>query len=233
MRHRPRPSHRLIPLVALIAMTFGCAAPGADSEAASGTATAAADGKARYRIAAADTAGLEQAIFAGGCFWCLETAFEGVKGVKSVISGYAGGPERNPTYEQVSNGETAHAEAVLVTFDPKVIPYTRLLEIFWVNHDPTTSDRQFCDRGHQYRPAIYYRGAGQKRLAEASVQWALAHRRFTGKIVTEISPATAFWPAEVYHQDFWKKDPIRYTTYRAGCGRDARLAQLWGRAPAH
>ena len=222
-------------LSAVSAFLAGCAAPRNESRAAAGTAgtdAAHATGEPKYVIAPADTARRSLAIFAAGCFWCAETAFEDVKGVKAVISGYVGGEEQDPTYEQVSSGETGHAEAVLVSFNPAVVSYERLLEVFWVNHDPTTPDRQFCDRGHQYRPGIFYRDEEQKRLAEASVEWALEHRRFSGEIVTEISPATAFWPAEEYHQDFYKKSPLRYTSYRTGCGRDSRLAQLWGQATA-
>ncbi len=218
---------------AVIALMAGCTASSNSGSVAAGESGAAkSNGKPLYVITAADTAGKSIAIFAAGCFWCAETAFEDVKGVKAVISGYVGGKEENPTYEEVSYGRTGHTEAVLVSFDPKVISYEKLLEIFWVNHDPTTSDRQFCDRGLQYRPGIFYRNEEQKRLAEASVEWALEHRRFEGKIVTEISPATTFWPAEEYHQDFYKKSPVRYTSYRIGCGRDARLAQLWGKAAA-
>jgi peptide-methionine (S)-S-oxide reductase len=188
--------------------------------------------KAKYVIAAADTAGLSQAIFAGGCFWCEETAFEDVPGVRAVISGYVGGNEPNPSYEDVSSGLTGHTEAVLVVFDAKVVSYEELLQIFWVNHDPTTNDRQFCDRGRQYRPGIFYRTAEQKRLAEASVSWAKERALFDGPFLTEISPATPFWPAENYHQDFYEKSPIRYASYRLGCRRDGRLAELWGGAQA-
>jgi len=212
----------------LLAVAAGCATREGDSIGTSEAAPAAVDDHAMYVLTQADTAGLERAIFAGGCFWCEETAFEGVKGVHAVISGFVGGAEAHPTYEQVSSGETGHAEAVLVAYDPKVITYPRLLEIFWVNHDPTTGDQQFCDRGHQYRAGIFYLNDTQKRQAEASKTWALQHRRFKGPIVTEISPATPFWPAELYHQDFYKKNPVRYQAYRLGCGRDARLAQLWG-----
>jgi len=216
----------------LLAVAAGCVAREGDSIGTSEAAPAAVDDHSMYVLAQADTAGLARAIFAGGCFWCEETAFEDVKGVRAVVSGYVGGAESNPTYDQVSSGETGHAEAVLVTYDPKVIAYPRLLEIFWVNHDPTTGDRQFCDRGHQYRAGIFYLNETQKRLAEASKAWALEHRRFKEPIVTEISPATPFWPAEVYHQDFYRKNPVRYRTYRLGCGRDARLAQLWGAGAA-
>jgi peptide-methionine (S)-S-oxide reductase len=174
------------------------------------------------------TLGLSRAIFAGGCFWCEETAFEGVQGVQSVISGFVGGQETHPSYEDVSSGRTGHTEAVLVTFDPKVISYDSLLEIFWVNHDPTTNQGQFCDHGRQYRPGIFYLNDEQKHLAEASVAWAKRHLQVDAPIVTEITRATPFWPAEEYHQDFYKKNPVEYRRYRTGCGRDARLAELWG-----
>jgi len=203
-----------------------------DGGASTGSADKPSD-HAMYVITEADTAGLARAIFAGGCFWCEETAFEGVEGVNAVISGFVGGDEQNPTYEDVSWGRTGHAEAVLVAFDPEVVSYERLLEIFWVNHDPTTKDRQFCDQGRQYRPGIFWLDEEQKRLAEASVAWAKEHARFHEPIVTEITPAGPFWPAENYHQDFWRKSPVRYHSYRLGCRRDARLAELWGSAARH
>ena len=170
------------------------------------------------------------AIFAGGCFWCEETAYEGQPGVLSVISGYTGGTVKNPTYEQVSSGTTGHAESVEVTYDPKVTSYEKLLEIFWHNVDPFTKDAQFCDHGHQYRSAIFYKDEAQKKAAEASKAKLEEDPKFKGKIVTEITQASAFYPAEEYHQDFWKKSPARYYSYRAGCGRDARLKQIWGEA---
>jgi peptide-methionine (S)-S-oxide reductase len=136
----------------------------------------------------------------------------------------------DPTYEDVSHGRTGHTEAVLVTFDPAIVSYEKLLEIFWVNHDPTTNDRQFCDRGRQYRPGIFYRDEEQRRLAEASVTWAKERARFDEPILTEITKSTPFWPAEKYHQDFYKQSPVRYQSYRIGCRRDARLKELWGEA---
>jgi len=168
------------------------------------------------------------AIFAGGCFWCEETAFEGVPGVLSVVSGYAGGQKKNPTYEEVSAGETGHAEVVEVTYDPSKITYEQLLEIFWRNVDPFQKDAQFCDRGSQYRSAIFYRGDAQRKAAEESKRKLEEQPRFKGKIVTEIAPAGRFYGAEDYHQDFWKKSPARYNSYRQGCGRDARLREIWG-----
>jgi peptide-methionine (S)-S-oxide reductase len=177
--------------------------------------------------------GLAQATFAGGCFWCMETAFEKLPGVRSVISGYTGGHKKNPTYEQVSSGRTGHAESVQITYDPRVIGYPRLLEIFWHNVDPLSRDGQFCDHGRQYRSAIFYHDAEQKRLAEESKRRIEASKRFGRPIVTEIVALDVFYPAEEYHQDFYKKDPVRYQTYRLGCGRDRRLAELWGKDAAH
>jgi peptide-methionine (S)-S-oxide reductase len=171
-----------------------------------------------------------EAIFAGGCFWCEETAFEGVPGVISVTSGYTGGQTKNPSYEMVSSGSTGHAESVQVLYDPNKISYEKLLEIFWHNVDPTQASGQFCDHGTQYRSAIFYRDDNQKRAAEASKAKVEQDPRFAGKkIVTEIVPASTFYPAEEYHQDFYKKNPVRYHEYRTGCGRDARLKQIWGK----
>jgi peptide-methionine (S)-S-oxide reductase len=172
-----------------------------------------------------------EAIFAGGCFWCMETAFEGQPGVTSVVSGFAGGGEKNPTYEQVSAGGTGHAESVRVTYDPKKTSYARLLELFWHNIDPFSAEGQFCDRGHQYRSAIFYLDDAQKRAAEESKRAVEAQLKQT--VVTEIVAATPFTAAEEYHQDFYKKDPARYYSYRAGCGRDARLKKVWGDAAGH
>jgi peptide-methionine (S)-S-oxide reductase len=210
--------------LSLVLLVAACARNGGAASSTPGSSPE----KAIHVIAEADTAGLSRAIFAGGCFWCEETAFEGVPGVRAVVSGYVGGQEPDPSYDEVSWGRTGHAEAVLVSFDPHVLPYERLLEIFWLNHDPTTNDRQFCDRGRQYRPGIFWLDEEQKRLAEASVAWAKERARFHEPILTEITPATPFWPAEEYHQDFWRKSPSRYESYRLGCRRDARLAELWG-----
>jgi peptide-methionine (S)-S-oxide reductase len=171
-----------------------------------------------------------KAFFAGGCFWCEETAFEGVPGVLSVTSGYTGGEKKNPTYEEVSAGGTGHAESVEVVYDPAKISYEKLLEIFWHNVDPLQANGQFCDHGNQYRSAIFYANDTQRAAAEASKRKLEEERRFKGKIVTQIVPASTFYPAEEYHQDFYKKSPLRYRTYRAGCGRDARLKELWGAA---
>jgi peptide-methionine (S)-S-oxide reductase len=170
------------------------------------------------------------AILAGGCFWCEETAFEGVEGVQSVTSGYTGGQTKNPTYEQVSSGGTGHAESVEVVYDPAKISYERLLEIFWHNVDPTQANGQFCDHGTQYRSAIFYRDEAQRKAAEESKRKLEEQPRFKGKIVTQIVPASTFYRAEEYHQDFYKKSPARYQQYRQGCGRDARLKEIWGEA---
>lgn len=198
------------------------------SEGEASAEAAPADPNAKYVLSEADTAGLSRAIFAGGCFWCMEPPFEKTEGVKAVISGYVGGDEVNPTYKEVSAGATGHTEAVLVTFDPDLIAYERLLGLFWVNHDPTTADRQFCDSGRQYRPGIFYLDEAQRGAAEASVAWARANKQVPERIVTEITKAGSFWPAENYHQDFYEKEPEHYERYRLGCRRDARLEELWG-----
>jgi len=171
---------------------------------------------------------LEKATFAAGCFWCTEEAFEKVPGVVSAVSGYMGGNVRNPSYEQVSSGRTGHAEAVQVTFDPVKVSYEKLLDTFWLNHDPTVTNRQFCDSGSQYRPAIFYRSEEQKRLAEASKAKWEKDKPFRQPILTPIVPASDFWPAEDYHQDYYKKNSLQYKFYVTGCGRYARLDSLWG-----
>lgn len=170
------------------------------------------------------------AIFAGGCFWCEETAFVGLPGVFSVVSGYTGGQKKNPTYEEVSAGSTGHAESVEVTYDPSKITYEKLLEVFWHNVDPTQANGQFCDHGAQYRSAIFYKDEAQRKAAEESKRRIEEIPRFKGKVVTQIVAASTFYPAEEYHQQFYKKNPVRYYSYRQGCGRDARLKELWGDA---
>jgi peptide-methionine (S)-S-oxide reductase len=188
---------------------------------------------------AADAAGaksnssLAKATFAGGCFWCMEAPFDRLPGVASVEAGYTGGSVKNPTYEQVSAGGTGHAESVRIVFDPARITYARLLEVFWRNIDPTVKDRQFCDVGHQYRSAIFYHGEAQRRQAETSREALEKSKPFKGGIVTEIVPAGVFYRAEEYHQHYYRKNPIRYRFYRGGCGRDARLKELWGSAAGH
>lgn len=174
--------------------------------------------------------GSSKAAFAGGCFWCMEHPFDALPGVISVTAGYTGGHEKNPTYEEVSAGGTGHAESVQIIYDPARISYEKLLDVFWHNIDPTTPNRQFCDAGNQYRSAIFYYNETQKRLAIASKKALERSRPFKGPIVTEIVPASEFYPAEEYHQHYYKKNPIRYKFYRQGCGRDKRLRELWGSA---
>jgi len=170
----------------------------------------------------------EKATFAGGCFWCMEHPFDELPGVVSVTSGYTGGSKAKPTYEEVSAGGTGHAESVQVVYDPSKIGYEKLLAIFWHNIDPTVKDRQFCDIGHQYRSAVFYHSEEQRRLAEESKAALLKSKPFRDPVVTEITRATDFYPAEDYHQHYYKKNPIRYKYYRASCGRDNRLKELWG-----
>ena len=176
---------------------------------------------------------LAVATFAGGCFWCMEPPFAVLPGVASVTVGYTGGQTKNPTYEQVSAGGTGHAESVQIVFDPARIGYGRLLEVYWHNVDPTAKDRQFCDVGHQYRTAIFYHDEEQHRLALASKAALQRTKPFGGQIMTEVVPAGAFYPAEDYHQHYYRKNPLRYRFYRATCGRDRRLEELWGSAAGH
>ncbi len=171
-----------------------------------------------------------KATFAGGCFWCVEADFDKVDGVISTTSGYIGGRLANPTYEQVSAGVTGHTEAVEIVYDPRKVSYEKLLEIFWVNVDPTVKDRQFCDVGSQYRTGIFVHDEAQRRAAEASKAALDKRKPFKAPIVTPIEAATTFYPAEDYHQDYYRKNPVRYNFYRSGCGRDARLKELWGDA---
>jgi peptide-methionine (S)-S-oxide reductase len=170
----------------------------------------------------------KKATFAGGCFWCMEHSFDELDGVVSTTSGYTGGRKANPSYREVSAGGTGHAEAVQIVYDPQKISYARLLDAFWHNIDPTTADRQFCDRGTQYRAAIFYHNEQQKRLAEASKQALEESRPFAEPIVTGIVAASEFYPAEAYHQNYYLKNPLRYKYYRYHCGRDQRLQELWG-----
>jgi peptide-methionine (S)-S-oxide reductase len=165
-----------------------------------------------------------KATFAGGCFWCMEPPFEKLPGVISVVSGYTGGRKPNPTYDDVSNGTTGHRESVEITYDPAKVTYGQLLDVFWHNIDPVDPFGQFCDKGEQYTAAIFVHDDAQRRLAELSLQ--NAKKRF-GKVATVILPASRFYRAEEYHQDYYKKNPIRYHIYRSGCGRDARLKELW------
>lgn len=168
------------------------------------------------------------ATFAGGCFWCMEPPFDALDGVVATISGYTGGTAERPSYEEVSAGGTGHAEALRVIYDPDKLTYERLLEVFWRNIDPVTADRQFCDGGEQYRSAIFVHDEAQAEAARKSRDALAASGRLPGPIVTEIEPAGAFWAAEEYHQDYYRKNPIRYEFYRFNCGRDDRLRELWG-----
>ncbi|MEM9556315.1 MAG: peptide-methionine (S)-S-oxide reductase MsrA [Acidobacteriota bacterium] len=208
---------------------FACApttaetANGSDAPAASADAAPVGDGRP---ATAPPAEGLARATFAGGCFWCMEPPFDTLDGVVSTTSGYTGGHEVRPTYKEVAYGRTTHAEAVEIVYDPQTISYERLLEVFWRNVDPTVMDRQFCDRGLHYRTGIFVHDAEQRRLAEASKAALVESKDF--EILTPIDDAGPFYPAEEYHQDFYVKNPVRYKTYRVGCGRDARLRELWG-----
>lgn len=176
--------------------------------------------------------GLAKATFAGGCFWCMEPPFDKLDGVVSTTSGYTGGTKKNPSYEEVSSGGTGHAESVEVLYDPAKVSYAKLLEVYWHNIDPLAANRQFCDAGEQYRTAIFYHDAEQKRLAEQTR--AEVQKKLGGKTVqTQIVAASAFWPAEEYHQDYYRKNPVRYKFYRTGCGRDERLEEIWGATTGH
>jgi len=177
--------------------------------------------------------GLAYATFAGGCFWCMEAPFDKLPGVKSVTAGYTGGFKSNPTYEEVSSGTTGHAESVQIVYDPKVIGYQKLLDVYWHNIDPTVTDQQFCDHGNQYRTAIFVHDDEQLKLAQASKEQVEKTKTFKEPVVTQIVKAGEFWPAEEYHQHYYKKNPVRYNYYRVGCGRDRRLEQLWGQAAGH
>jgi peptide-methionine (S)-S-oxide reductase len=179
---------------------------------------------------AATESKLATATFAGGCFWCMEPPFDELPGVVSTTSGYTGGDRKNPTYEQVSAGGTGHVEAVQIVFDPAKISYEKLLEVYWRNVDPLDGGGQFCDRGSTYRTAVFYHDAGQQRLAEASK--AAVGQKLKRALATEIRAAGEFYAAEEYHQDYYRKNPLRYKFYRYNCGRDQRLEALWGKPPA-
>lgn len=175
-----------------------------------------------------DTENLEKASFAGGCFWCMESRFQELYGVKEVVSGYTGGQKENPTYEEVSSGETGHYEAILVYFDPSVISYEELLDVFWKSIDPTDAEGQFADKGSQYKTAIFYHNEKQKELAESSKKEIEESGRFDKPIGTGIIEAKEFYPAEDYHQDYYKKSAFRYNLYKKASGREAKLEELWG-----
>ena len=212
-------------LVALVAM-FVMAACGPSRDVPPPSVPVAASGAA---LPAGPTA---KAILAGGCFWCVEADFDKLPGVLSTTSGYTGGKTANPNYQEVSSNMTGHAEAVETVFDPAKLSYAELVEFFWRTIDPTTKDRQFCDVGSPYRTAIFAVDAEQLRIAQASRAALEKSKPFQGAIVTDVVPADTFYPAEEYHQDYYRKNPARYNYYRTGCGRDARLKQLWGDAAA-
>ncbi len=179
---------------------------------------------------AVEAAAPAKAYFAGGCFWCMEEAFEKVEGVVSVVSGYMGGTVSDPTYEQVSAGRTGHAEAVEISYDPSKVSYQKLLEAFWRNIDPVTPNAQFCDHGSQYRSAVFYGTEEEQRLSEESKSTIERSKRFSAPIVTQLVKASTFYPAEEYHQDYYKKNPVRYKYYKFSCGRVQRLEALWGKS---
>ena len=191
-------------------------------------AGSAAFAQAAAPAASSPPAGTAKAVFAGGCFWCVESDFDKVPGVLSTTSGYTGGNVPNPSYEQVSAHTTGHAEAVLIVFDPKKVSYQQLVEHYWRTIDPTTKDRQFCDAGSPYRTAIFAQDAEQLKIAQASKAALEKSKPFKEPIVTEVVMGGPFYPAEEYHQDYYKKNPVRYNYYRLSCGRDARLKELWG-----
>jgi peptide-methionine (S)-S-oxide reductase len=183
------------------------------------------------RASAFPRAELATALFAGGCFWSMEHPFDQLRGVAAVSVGYTGGHTKNPTYEEVSAGWTGHLEAVQVSYDPATVSYEKLVDAFWHSIDPLTPDGQFCDLGSQYRTAIFYHDSAQRRVAEESKRQLETSARFGRPVATAIQPASEFYRAEEYHQHYYRKNPVRYNLYRVGCGRDRRLAELWG-APA-
>lgn len=223
--HRTGPiAHAARAALAALALSLASFAPALAATAAKPAATPVKAAPAAVKPAVKE----DIAIFAGGCFWCMETDFEKRPGIKGVISGYTGGSEPNPTYEQVSSHMTGHREAVEIHFDPSVITYAQLVDLYWHSIDPTQADGQFADIGESYRTAIFYRNDAQRQVAEKS-KLDLELTKTLGKpIATEILPATKFWPAEDYHQDYWTKDPMHYRMYRYGSGRDQRLHQVWG-----
>jgi peptide-methionine (S)-S-oxide reductase len=183
----------------------------------------------RTQLAPEAPAGLALATFAGGCFWCMEPPFDKLAGVVSTTSGYTGGQVAGATYKEVSRGGTGHAEAVRVVYDPAKVTYEQLVDTFWKNVDPLDPEGQFCDQGDMYRPAIFTHDDKQKQVAESSKAALVASGRFKDPIVVTVAPAREFWVAEDYHQDYYLKNPLTYAYYRWGCGRDARLEELWGK----
>jgi len=221
----PRRALAVPALVAMLLLGIACSPAGGQGAAGVSSNQGAAATAAKPAAPAAPHRAI--ATFAMGCFWCAEDAFEGHQGVVSVVSGYTGGKEKNPTYEEVSAHRTGHFESIEVTYDPAKVSYEQLLDVFWHNVDPTDAGGQFCDQGPQYRSAIFVHGDEQRRAAEAS-KAAVAGK--LGKAATLILPAEAFYAAEGYHQDFAKNNPLRYRFYSTGCGRAARLRQVWGDA---
>ena len=226
MIRTPRALHRTL-AASLLLVSWGLTA----TAATSGTSTPKPAAKPAAAPAAKATR-TEVATFAMGCFWCGESQIEGLPGVKSVVSGYTGGIVDHPTYEQVGTGRSGHYEAVQITFDPSVVSYAKLLDLFWHGIDPTQADGQVCDRGPQYRSAVFTHDAAQKKQAEDSRRALEASKVLKKPIVTQILAASTFWPAEDYHQDYCRVQPDRYAMYREGCGRDRRLAELWGEKAA-
>lgn len=228
-------ARQLIVGISLFVLGFATVACSPASDTAQAIREPAATGTTATEIAATkevSTASTVTATFAGGCFWCMEPPFDDLPGVVATTSGYTGGQVENPTYTQVSNGNTGHFEAMQVTYDPSQVAYETLLTTFWHNIDPLDNRGQFCDKGDQYRSAIFYNNAEQQQLATETKQ-AVADQ-LGGTVATEILPASPFYPAEDYHQDYYQTHPVRYRVYRFGCGRDQRLSELWGEdAPAH
>jgi peptide-methionine (S)-S-oxide reductase len=218
-----RALHALLLLAAITQSGAAMAQATGTTAGTAATATAATTAATTTAMAKA------KATFAGGCFWCVEADFDKVRGVLSTTSGYIGGSVANPSYEQVSSKTTGHTQAVEIVFDPALVSYATLVNHFWRTIDPTTKDRQFCDIGSTYRTAIFTHGAEQAAVVNRSLEELQKTKPFKQAIVTQVRPATTFYLAEAYHQDYYKKNPVRYAYYRAGCGRDARLEQLWGK----
>jgi peptide-methionine (S)-S-oxide reductase len=213
---------RRLPCLGLLGLMLCCSR----GEGGAGAARPAATARPAGKPAAAGT--VATATFAGGCFWCMQPAFDHVPGVVSTTVGYTGGHFANPTYEEVSSGGTGHRESIEIAYDPATVTYERLLTIFWHNVDPTDDSGQFCDHGEQYRSAIFFHDEAQRRAAETSKQAIAASGRIKDPIVTDVLPASQFYPAEAYHQEYYVKSALHYKFYRFSCGRDRRLAQLWG-----
>ncbi|HMB91193.1 MAG TPA: peptide-methionine (S)-S-oxide reductase MsrA [Rhodothermales bacterium] len=217
--------NRTFELLALL-LVAGLLLAGCANSSADGPSAEADMAEAEAMTVDIDPANADTATFAGGCFWCMEPPYDKLDGVAATISGYAGGSVANPTYEQVSSGATGHAEVVNIIYDATTVDFETLLYVYWRNVDLLDDGGQFCDRGSSYRPVIFYHNEEQRQRAEASKEEVA--ERFDQPVVVPIQPLDAFYPAEDYHQNFYRKDPRRYKSYRTGCGRDARLRQLWG-----